>query len=57
MQVPSLAPSVGLRISVAMSCSVGRRFRLDLALPWLWGRSVAVTPIRPLAWEPPYATV
>ena len=23
---------------------------------WLWHRSVAVVLIRPLAWEPPYAT-
>ena len=27
----------------------------DLALPWLWRRPVAIAPIRPLAWEPPYA--
>ena len=25
-------------------------------LLWLWCRPVATTPIRPLAWEPPYAT-
>ena len=23
---------------------------------WLWRRPAAVAPIRPLAWEPPYAT-
>ena len=23
---------------------------------WLWRRPAAVTPIRPLAWEPPYAS-
>ena len=23
---------------------------------WLWRRQVATAPIRPLAWEPPYAT-
>ena len=28
----------------------------DLALLWLWCRLVAVALIRPLAWEPPYAT-
>ena len=28
----------------------------DLALLWLWCRSVAPALIRPLAWEPPYAT-
>ena len=27
----------------------------DLALLWLWRRPVAMVPIRPLAWEPPYA--
>ena len=26
----------------------------DPALPWLWCRSVATAPIRPLAWEPPH---
>ena len=28
----------------------------DPALLWLWRRLVATAPIRPLAWEPPYAT-
>ena len=27
----------------------------DLVLLWLWCRSAAAAPIRPLAWEPPYA--
>ena len=27
----------------------------DPVLLWLWCRPVAVAPIRPLAWEPPYA--
>ena len=27
----------------------------DLALLWLWYRLAAAAPIRPLAWEPPYA--
>ena len=27
----------------------------DLALLWLWSRLAATAPIRPLAWEPPYA--
>ena len=27
----------------------------DPALLWLWCRPAAVAPIRPLAWEPPYA--
>ena len=43
-------------LSVAMSCGVGRRHSSDLALLWLWCRPAATAPIRPLAWEPPYAT-
>ena len=27
----------------------------DLASQWLWRRPAAIAPIRPLAWEPPYA--
>ena len=40
-----------------MSCGVGGRCSLDPALLWLWHRPVATAPIRPLAWELPYATV
>ena len=39
-----------------MSYGVGRRCRSDLALLWLWCRPAAIARIRPLAWEPPYAT-
>ena len=39
-----------------MSCGVGCRHCLDLALLWLWHRLSAVAPIQLLAWEPPYAT-
>ena len=38
-----------------MSCGVGRIHSLDLALLCLWCRPAAIAPIRPLAWEPPYA--
>ena len=34
-----------------MSCDVGRRCGLDLAVLWLWSRPAAVAPIIPLAWE------
>ena len=37
-----------------MSCGVGCRCGLDPAL--LWYRLAAIVPIRPLAWEPPYAS-
>ena len=39
-----------------MSCGVGRGHGSDPALLWLWHRLAAVAPIRPLAWEPPYAS-
>ena len=39
-----------------MSCGVGLRCGSDPDLLWLWCRPVAVAPIGPLAWEPPYAT-
>ena len=38
-----------------MSCGVGCRRSLDPALLWLRRKPVATAPIRPLAWEPPYA--
>ena len=38
-----------------MSCGVGRRRGLDPMLLWLWLGPAATAPIRPLAWEPPYA--
>ena len=37
-----------------MSCGVDRRHGSDPM--WLWHRQAAVAPIRPLAWELPYAT-
>jgi len=39
-----------------VSCDVGRRRGSDPVLLWLWRRPVTTAPIRPLAWEPPYAT-
>ena len=39
-----------------MSCGVGCRSGSDPALLWLWYRPAATAPIRPLAWEPPYAS-
>ena len=38
-----------------MSCGVGCRLSSDPKLLWLWRRPLATAPIRPLAWEPPYA--
>ena len=38
-----------------MSCDVGCRRGSDAALLWLWCSLAATAPIRPLAWEPPYA--
>ena len=47
---------MGQGSGVAVSCGVGHRRSLDLVLLWLWRRPAAIAPIRPLAWEPPYAT-
>ena len=38
-----------------MSCGVGHRLNSDPALLWLWCRPAAAAPIRPVAWDPPYA--
>ena len=39
-----------------MRCGVGGRCGSDPALLWLWHRSAATAPIRPLARKPPYAS-
>ena len=51
--IPSLAQWVK---DPTLSCGVGHRGGADPALLWLWCRPAATAPIRPLAWEPPYAT-
>ena len=38
-----------------MRCGVVYRCGSDPALLWIWHRLAAGAPIRPLAWEPPYA--
>ena len=38
-----------------MRCGVGCRRSSDPALLGLWHRLATIAPIRPLAWEPPYA--
>ena len=55
MWVPSLALLSGKGSGIAVSCGVGHRCGSDSTLLWLWRRPAAVAPIRPLAWEPPYA--
>ena len=52
--IPGLAQWVK-RFGIAVSCGVGCRHGLDPALLWLWHKPVSTAPIRPLAWEPPYA--
>ena len=39
-----------------VSCGIGHRQDLDLALLWLWCRLAAIALIGPLAWEPPQPT-
>ena len=45
----------GLKIGIAVSCGVSCRQGSDPALLCLWCRLAATAPIRPLAWELPYA--
>ena len=40
---------------MAVSCGGDHRHRSDPTLLWLWSRPAATAPMRPLAWEPPYA--
>ena len=53
--VRSLALLIGLTIQCCRGLRLGRRRGSDPELLWLWRRLVATAPIRPLAWEPPYA--
>ena len=39
-----------------MSCDAGHRRSSDPTLLWLWRRLAATALIRPLSWEPLYAT-
>ena len=56
MWVQSLALFSGNGSSITASGGVGLRRCSDLTLLWLWRKPAAVAPIRPLAWELPYAT-
>ena len=47
---------MGQGSGIATSSAVGHRRSSDPRLLWLWCRPAATAPIRPLAWEPPYAT-
>ena len=38
-----------------MSCGVGHRHGSDMVLLWLWHMPATTAPIRPLAWDLPYA--
>jgi len=53
--VPSLASLSGLRVQHCCDLWLGGRCGSDLAWMWLWRRPTAAAPIRPLAWELPYA--
>ena len=53
MQVLSL--SLGLLNGLRIQRGVGRKRVSDPELLCLWHRPAATAPIRPLAWEPPYA--
>ena len=55
MWIQSLASLSGSGFGITVSCGVGCRCDSDPMLLWLWCRPAATAPIRPLAWEPPYA--
>ena len=44
---------MGWGSGISVGCGVGHRYSSDPVL--LWRRPVAIAPIEPLAWEPPYA--
>ena len=46
---------MGQGSGIAVSCGVGQRRGLGLALLWLWRRPAAVARLWLLAWELPYA--
>ena len=48
-------PGLAQGVKDPVSGSVGCRRCSDLALLWLWRKLAPAAPIRPLAWEPPYA--
>ena len=61
VQVQSLPLLSGLTIRrcrelwCRLQMRLGSRVAVALALLWLWPRPETTAPIRPLAWEPPYA--
>ena len=55
-QVRSLALLSGLRIQCCRELWCSLQCGSDPALLWLWCRPPATAPLRPLAWEPPYAS-
>ena len=56
LRVRSLALLSGLTIRGCCELWCRLQTQLGPALLWLWHRLAAVVPLRPLAWEPPYAT-
>ena len=48
-------PAQWVKVWHALSCSVGHRCGSDLVVLWLWHRLAAAAPIRPLAWQLPFA--
>ena len=51
----SIREDAGLIPGIAVSCSVGHRCGLNMALLWLWRRLAAAAPMRCLVWELSYA--
>ena len=56
LRVQSLRLLSGLTIRHCCELGVGCRRGSDPEVLWLWCRLAATASIRPLAWEPPYAS-
>ena len=54
-EAAGLIPGLDQWVKDMLSCGVGCRSSLDLALLWLWHGLAAIALIDPLAWEPLYA--
>ena len=53
----SIHEDAGSIPGLAVNCGVSHRHGSDPMLLWLWCRLSTTAPIRPLVWEPPYASM
>ena len=53
----TLLSGLRMRSCCELWCRLQKCLEYGIAVLWLWYRPTAVAPIKPLAWEPPYAMV